>query len=99
MITALLVNMNAEVKVFKYDTDSAEVACEMLVKEWKEGKIVWEWWGANEAFTPEWLNELGYPPEVGPEEELGVIKYEWWCCQGESESDDEIVYGYFINSI
>jgi len=99
MITVLLVNMNAETKIFKYDTDSAATACELLVKDWIEGKIVWDWWGANKAFTPDWLEKYGYPPELEPQEELGVTIYSWHCVQSESESDDEIVGGFFIRSI
>ena len=99
MITVLLVNGNSEVKIFRYKTDSVAKACRMLVEDWKAGKIEWEWWGANEAFTKDWLMEYGYPPEIGPHKELGVTKYEWHCIQGECESDEEEVYGYFVKSI
>ncbi len=99
MITTLLINECSEVFIRKYDTNSEDKAITLLLTDWIAGQFKWEWEGSNEAFTPEWLKENGqdYLLEI-PQYENGVRVIEWYCCNGPKESDDEIVYGYFVTN-
>lgn len=101
MITVMLVSMGAEVKILKYDTDSDEEACRLLVEDWKAGNVKWEFEDTNHAFDREWLERYGMDPmsrDYTPQYENGVRKVEWYCSIGPKESDDEIVWGYFLHT-
>ena len=101
MITVMLIDMFAEVKILKYDTDSEEEACHLLIEDWKKGEIEWEFEDTNQAFDREWLEENGMDPiseGYAPEYENGVRTVEWYCCNGPKESDDVIAWGYFLHT-
>ena len=98
MITVFLINMNAEVIIRHYETSSEEDACRLLVTDWQEGKINWEYENTNEAFTKEFLDELLdlELTSFSPQYQNGVRFMEWYC-GGENKSNDEIVWIYFIH--
>ena len=101
MITVMLVNMSAEVQILRYDTDSEEEACQLLIDDWKIGKVKWELCFTNEAFSREWLEKYGMDPmgdNYTPQYENEVRMVEWYCVTGPKESDDEIVWGYFLHT-
>lgn len=88
-------------KILKYDTTSEDEACNFLIQDWKLGKIKWEYDYTNAAFTCEWLDKYGMEPmgsDYTPQYENGVRVVEWYCANGPSESDDEIVWGYFLHT-
>lgn len=90
MITVMLVSRYAEVKIFKYDTDSEEEACDLLIDDWQSQKIKWEFDYTNEAFDKKWLEKYGMEPMseyFTPQYENGVRLVEWYCT-GAEESDD-----------
>lgn len=100
MITVILVNVTHEAITRRYDTNSFDEAVEDLVDDWVGGEIIWDWEETNERLSPEWMERNGYPfdgfePQIDKETE--VCSYTWHCC-GETDGDDEIVYGYFIKS-
>jgi len=102
MITLMLVNMTAEVKILKYDTDSEEEVCRLMIEDWKAQKIRWEYEDTNHAFEKEWLEKYGMDPmseDYTPQYENGVRVVEWYCMNGVKESDDQIVWGYFLHTI
>lgn len=100
MITVLLVSDWLETRPLRYDTDSFDEAAVRLVDDWFAGRIRWEAEEVQTAFSPQWLQANGYPgnncePQI--HRETGIVTYVWhWC--GEEESDDQVVYGYFIKS-
>jgi len=101
MITVMLVSMYAEVKILKYDTDSEDEACRLLIEDWKARNIKWEFDSTNEAFDREWLEKYGMDPityDFTPQYENGVRVVEWCCVSGPYESDDEIICGYFLHT-
>ena len=101
MITAVLINTTAESKILKFNTDSEEEALELLLKDWINGKIVWENDDCNLSFSKNWLKDYGYEPLsniYSKEYENGVRLVEWHCC-GDREADDDIVACYLIHSI
>ena len=101
MLTVLLVNMCAEVKVLKYDTTSTKDASQRLIEDWKAGDITWDYDDCNASFTPSWLEKHGMEPlgqHYTPLYDNGVRIIEWRCCIGDDESDDQIVCGYFVPS-
>lgn len=95
MITVILTNAYQDDKTLRYNTNSFDEAVKMFVDDWIEGKIVWEVEELNDAFTPEWLKNEGYPfdgfePTI---EETEVVVYTWqWA------GDDQSVTGYFVKS-
>ncbi len=100
MITIVLVSMMNEVNIRRYDTNSFDEAAEFLVDDWIAGKIVWEWEETNEKLSADWMEKYGYPiedfePEIDKETEVCTLT--WHYC-GETDGDDEIVYGYFVKS-
>lgn len=100
MITAVMINSNAESKILKFYTESEEEACKILVDDWIKGKIVWSYPDTNLAFNKEWLMKNGLEPLSDCYErqyENGVRFVTWHYC-GERESDDHIVSCYFIHS-
>jgi len=101
MITVLLVNMCAEVKVLKYDTTSDNDAARRLIEDWKAGNIRWDYDDCNAAFTPDWLEKYGMEPlgeDYTPLHDNGVRIIEWRCCMGTNDADDQIVCGYLVPS-
>ena len=98
MITVLLVNMNAETIIRRYDTNSFDEALKLLLDDWMNGKIIWEFEDTNNAITPEWLKRYGQPEdgiEIMVEED--VVTHTWNYC-GERKSDDEIVSAFMVKS-
>ena len=100
MITVLLTNAWLDFKAFRYDTNFFDEAVEMFVDDWIAGKIVWEFEELNDAFTPEWLEANGYPNEdceTAIYKQTEIVTYVWhWC--GETDGDDQIIYGYFVKT-
>ena len=101
MITAVLINMDAETKILKYDTTSEEDAFNFLLDDWINGKIVWSYPDTNLAIDKNWLKKYGSEPlsdYYDKQYENGVRVVTWHYC-GERESDDHIVSCYLIHSI
>ncbi len=99
MITVLLVNMNAETIIRRYDTNSFDEALKLLLDDWMSGKIVWEFDDTNKAISPEWLKQYGQPEEdIEIMIEENVVIHTWHYC-GERESDDEIVSAFMVKSV
>lgn len=100
MITVLLTNAWLDFKALRYDTNFFDEAVERFVDDWVAGKIVWEFEELNDAFTPEWLEANGYPTEdceTAIHRETEIVTYVWhWC--GETDGDDQIIYGYFVKT-
>lgn len=98
MITVLLVNMCAETIIRRYDTNSFDEALELLLEDWMNGKIVWEFEDTNNAITPDWLRQYGQPDEgIEVTVQEDVIIHTWHYC-GEREIDDEIVRAFMVKS-
>lgn len=100
MITVILINIAQETRIRRYDTNSFDEAAIALVDDWIEGQIIWNYDGTNEKLDAEYMQKWGYPtqdcvPEIDRENEVYTVS--WYGC-GASESDDEIVTGYFIKS-
>jgi len=100
MITAVLINIDAESKILKYDTNSEEEACKLLINDWIKKKIKWSYPETNLAFSKEWLTENGLEPISDYYEKTyeNEVRYITWHYCGERESDDQIVHCYFIHS-
>jgi hypothetical protein len=101
MITAVLINLDAESKILKFNTDSEEEAFKLLLEDWINGKIVWSFEDSNIAFSKDWLKKNGYEPfsdTFTKQYENGVRVVEWHYC-GEREADDHIIACYLIHSI
>ena len=100
MITGVLINLNAESKILRFNTDSEEEACKLLIEDWKNGKIVWEYPDTNIAFSKDWLKKYGLEPlsDYYEKQFENEVRFVTWHYCGERESDDEIVTCYFIHS-
>lgn len=100
MITAVLINLDAESKILKFNTDSEEEACKLLLEDWINGKIVWSYQDTNLAFSKEWLKKYGFEPlsDIYDKQYENEVRIVTWHYCGESESDDHIVSCYLIHS-
>lgn len=95
MVTVVLSNMNGEVLVRHYETESHREANRLLLDDWIAGEITWERASTNEALTPEWLSQNGEELDRMPEYRAGTVIYDFHYC-GPTEGDDEIVYAQMI---
>jgi len=99
MITVLLVNLCAETIIRRYDTNFFDEALNLLLQDWTDGKIIWEWNDVNEAITSEWLKLYGQPnDDIEIYVEKDVVVHTWHYC-GERESDDVIVSAFMVKSV
>jgi hypothetical protein len=62
MITAILIDFFATSKVCKYETSSEEEVISLIIKDWKNGLIIWDNEQTNNDFSSKWLVENGLEP-------------------------------------
>jgi hypothetical protein len=102
-VTAIVIDMSCQEHIRHYQTDSVNQAHDFLIQEWVDGGVIWNSWefaGPNctaevPAFSPEYLRSNCFNEE--PRDViLNVTVFEWWCCTGRPDSDDHLVYGYFV---
>ena len=101
MITAVLINLDAESKILKFNTESEDEAFKLLVQDWISGKIEWSNPDMNVAFSKDWLKKYGFEPlsdHYVKQYDNEVRVFTWHYC-GEREADDHIVSCYMIHSI
>jgi hypothetical protein len=101
--SAIVIDMSCQEHIRRYQTDNVSQAHDWLIQEWVAGGVIWDSWelaGANctaevPAFSPEYLRFNCF--NEGPRDViLNVTVFEWLCCTGRPDSDDHLVYGYFV---
>ena len=102
-VTAIVIDMSCQEHIRRYQTDSVTQAHDLLIQEWVEGSLIWKSWelagpdctAEVPAFSREYLR-LNCFDEQPRDVILNVTIFEWWCCTGRPDSDDHLVYGYFV---
>jgi hypothetical protein len=106
MVTAIVTYQQIETHIRRYDTNDPHEAMRLFLQDWIAGRVEWkfvdDFYGPNcaaevPAFTPEFLRQNCLNnPEFKPSVIEGVHIQQWYCCNGDHDSNEHTVTGYFI---